>query len=172
MSRKTDRSGRVSWGDLQSSGKIELAPGLVHHHSGGVGQVQAATVRLHWNAQDVLRGQRAQQCCGQAATLRAEQQGISGLKARLMDVQSSPRADGVEGVGRLTLQIVVETAVNLKTLPFPIIESGATQPLVVELETQRFYHMQVKPGIGAEANDVAGVGRNFRLIKNDIEHAE
>ncbi|BBI98641.1 hypothetical protein FGKAn22_03340 [Ferrigenium kumadai] len=30
--------------------------------------------------------------------------------------------------------------------------------------------MQLAAGIGAQADDVAGVGRDFRLIQNDVEH--
>ena len=32
--------------------------------------------------------------------------------------------------------------------------------------------MEPVTGIGAEPDDIAGVGRNFRLVEDDIEHDE
>jgi hypothetical protein len=50
--------------------------------------------------------------------------------------------------------------------------SGANvvQALVADAETKRFDQMQLSPGIGAQADDVAGIGRDFRLVEDDGEH--
>lgn len=55
---------------------------------------------------------------------------------------------------------------------FVIIQPGATQLPIVELETQRLHQMQVNAGVGAEANNVAGIRRNLWLIEDDVEHVE
>ena len=31
--------------------------------------------------------------------------------------------------------------------------------------------MQLTTGVGAQADNVAGVGRDFRLVKHDVKHA-
>ena len=42
-----------------------------------------------------------------------------------------------------------------------IVQPGAAQAFVVPRETQRFDQVQIKAGIGAQADDIAGIGWNF-----------
>ncbi|MNR67286.1 hypothetical protein D3C85_1911990 [compost metagenome] len=51
-----------------------------------------------------------------------------------------------------------------------VIQAGAAQALIVHLEAQRFDQVQLAAGIGAQADDVAGVRRNLGLEQNDMEH--
>jgi hypothetical protein len=51
-----------------------------------------------------------------------------------------------------------------------IIESSALNPLVIPSESERLDQMEPIAGIGTKTNDVTGVGRDFRLIKHNIEH--
>src|SRR4029079_7182815 len=51
-----------------------------------------------------------------------------------------------------------------------VVEPSPAQRGVVEVETERFDQVQTRAGVGAEPDDVAGVGRNFRLKKDDMEH--
>jgi hypothetical protein len=53
---------------------------------------------------------------------------------------------------------------------FMIIQSGAAQFRIIKFKAQRLDQMQLCTGIGAKPDDVAGVGWNFRLEQNDIEH--
>lgn len=52
-----------------------------------------------------------------------------------------------------------------------IIEPRAAQSLVFEHESQRPHQMQPRPGVGRQPDHVAGVGRNLRLEKDDLEHS-
>jgi hypothetical protein len=54
--------------------------------------------------------------------------------------------------------------------PFPVVETRASQLLVVKPESQRFDQVKLKPGIGREAHDVTGVGGYLRLEKNNVHH--
>ena len=54
--------------------------------------------------------------------------------------------------------------------PLVIVEPRPAQALVVQSEPQRFDQMQAKAGIGAKADYIAGVWRNFRLEKHNIKH--
>ena len=47
-----------------------------------------------------------------------------------------------------------------------VIETGAIFPGKAE----RFDQMEFRAGIGAQPDNVAGIGRNFRLIKDDGSH--
>lgn len=53
---------------------------------------------------------------------------------------------------------------------FVVIEAGPAQVLVAEVEAERLDEMQFGAGIGAHADDVAGIGRNFRMDEDDGEH--
>lgn len=55
---------------------------------------------------------------------------------------------------------------------FMIIQSGAAQAFVVQLESQRFDQVQLAATVGAQADNVAGVRRNFRLIEYDVKHGD
>jgi hypothetical protein len=44
--------------------------------------------------------------------------------------------------------------------------------LILQRKAQRLDKMQPGAGIGAEADDVTGVRRNFWLIENNVEHED
>ena len=68
----------------------------------------------------------------------------------------------------------VETA--LQTIMHPdvgvlvIVQAGAAQFAVTEIETQRANEVQLNTGIGAKAYDIPGIRRDLRLIKNQVKH--
>ena len=51
-----------------------------------------------------------------------------------------------------------------------VVQPGALELLVLQGEAQRRDQVQPRPGVGAQADDVAGVGRNFGLEQDDVEH--
>ncbi len=53
---------------------------------------------------------------------------------------------------------------------FMVIQPGAFQLTIIEPKSQRLDQVQPATSIGAKPNDIPGVGRNFGLEKNDIEH--
>jgi hypothetical protein len=55
---------------------------------------------------------------------------------------------------------------------FVIIQPGPAQALVGDVKTQRFNQVEFGSRVGTEANDVAGVGRYFGLVKDDGEHSD
>lgn len=52
-----------------------------------------------------------------------------------------------------------------------VIQPRATQALVIQFEADGFDQVQVAAAVGAQANDVAGIRRNFWLKKDDVKHA-
>jgi hypothetical protein len=55
--------------------------------------------------------------------------------------------------------------------PLMVIQAGAAQLAVLQPETQGVNQMKLSPGIGAEADDVTGIGRNLRLEQGNMEHS-
>ena len=51
-------------------------------------------------------------------------------------------------------------------------QAGAAQAFIVQLVTQRLDEVQVAAGIGAEPDNVAGIGRYFRLEQDHVKHAQ
>ncbi|EGQ61436.1 hypothetical protein GGI1_06632 [Acidithiobacillus sp. GGI-221] len=52
---------------------------------------------------------------------------------------------------------------------FVVIQPGAAQAAVIPGEAQRLDEMQGGSGIGAKADDIAGIGGYFRLIQDDVQ---
>ena len=54
--------------------------------------------------------------------------------------------------------------------PFPVIETGAPQLAVVELEAEWLNKVQPATGIGGQAHDITGIGGNFGFKQGDMQH--
>jgi hypothetical protein len=54
--------------------------------------------------------------------------------------------------------------------PFAIIQPCPPQLPIIEREAERLDQMQTRPEVGGQTHDVAGIGRNLRLIEDDFEH--
>src|ERR1700674_753045 len=50
-----------------------------------------------------------------------------------------------------------------------IVQAGAAHLCVVEGKTEWLYQMQTHTGIGAQPNDVAGIGGNLGLVENQVD---
>jgi hypothetical protein len=53
---------------------------------------------------------------------------------------------------------------------FMVIETGAAQLLVAQIESERLHQMQPTAGIGGQPDDIAGIRRDFRFNQDDFEH--
>jgi len=52
---------------------------------------------------------------------------------------------------------------------FVIIQSRSAQASIIPGKAQGLHQMQARPGVGAEPDDIAGIGRDFRFIKDDMQ---
>ena len=64
----------------------------------------------------------------------------------------------------------VERRVLAYPRPLAIVEAGAAQARLVEIESQRPDEVQNAAGVGAKPYNVTGVRGDFRLIEDDVEH--
>jgi hypothetical protein len=74
--------------------------------------------------------------------------------------------------GLQSVQTFDKRVVNPDACVFVVIQPGAAQVFVIECESQRANQVQLRAGIGAQADDVAGVGGYLRLVEDDVEHEE
>jgi hypothetical protein len=67
-------------------------------------------------------------------------------------------------------QRLLQRRVHLYVCELPVIEAGPAQARFVERKPQRLHQVQVHARVRAQANDVASVGRNFRLVQDQADH--
>ncbi len=53
---------------------------------------------------------------------------------------------------------------------FVVIQAGTAQIPVIQFKAKRAYQVKLRTGVGAQADDVAGVWRYLGMVENDIEH--
>ena len=63
-----------------------------------------------------------------------------------------------------------QAVVHAQCRKFMIIQPGAHELPVLQREAERLDQMQLATGVGAQADDIAGIWRDFRLIENHMEH--
>ena len=79
-------------------------------------------------------------------------------------------AEGKQALGRDIVVEVREGRVFSQIGKFPVVEAGPPQALVIDVEGEGVDQVELRAGIGAQANDVARVGRNFGLVEHDMKH--
>src|SRR3569832_2156304 len=148
----------------------QLPPRLVYDHRRGVGEIEAAAARDHRDAQAMRRRHGVEQFLRQTACLRPQHQRVPCLIMHVAITRAAARGAGEQALRLHGDDEIVEALVHLHARVLVVIQSRATQARVVELEAQLTDQVQRRAGIGAEANDVAGVGRELGLIEDDMKH--
>src|SRR5690606_17673560 len=145
--------------------------GLVNGHGHRVGQVQAAAAGAHRQAYALLGRQGVTHFFGQATAFRSEQKGIAGLVGDLVEGLRPLGGEGKQAWLAKGLETALQVGMALERGVFVIVQTGAAQALVVQFEAQWFDQVQLATAVGAQPDNVAGIGRNFRLKEDDVEHA-
>ena len=52
-----------------------------------------------------------------------------------------------------------------------VVEAGAPEFLLLEVEAERLDELQLRARVGAQADDVPRVRRDLRFVENDGEHS-
>ncbi len=171
--RGAARASSVRSGRLRRLGAVDepqLAPALVGCDGRGVGEVQAASARQHWQAQ-VLGGRDSfQHTYGQSARFRPEQQRVIqrvvGVSVEVLDL-AAERPDA--GVG-VVCGVVVKGFECLHAREFAVVEPGAPQAFLVEVKPHRLDQAQTVARVGRQPNQVTGVLGDFGFVQNDVWH--
>ena len=175
-----------------------LSPRLEDCHGHCVGQVQAAVVGAHGQAQQVVGAQAVLHVVGQAGGFAAKDQAVARQEAMVVGAFVAAGAQAVQtagegdlsgvAVGRLAgcgllsgagccghgsvhaVQKGCPVLVHGHGCEFMIIQPRTAHLGVVDGKAQRFDEVQGAAGVGTQADDVAGVGRDLGLDKDDVEH--
>jgi hypothetical protein len=54
---------------------------------------------------------------------------------------------------------------------FVVVEPGAAQFRVIQIEAERADQMQLRAAVRAQANHIAGIRRDLWLVQHDMQHA-
>ena len=149
-----------------------MTPGFKDGDGGGVGEVEAALTGLHGQAQPPIFRKAVAQIRRQAGGFLAKNENIVFLQVDRKKIATAlgchREHPSVAKSGLATVPVRMAHDVGVLV----IIEPGAATVFVAEVKAQRFDQMQFSAGIGAHADDIAGVGRDFRLVKDDGKHGE
>ncbi|EKB43303.1 hypothetical protein B857_03903 [Solibacillus isronensis B3W22] len=149
-----------------------LPPGLVHRNGGGVGQVQRPAGLEHRQShqrRDVLI---LLHLVGQAHGFGAEEQHIAGLVSHLGVQGFSFGGEGEDAGGGQSRPCRFEVRVHGDHGQVVVVQTGAAQFGVFEVEAQRLDQMQLRTGHRGQTDGVAGIAGNFRSVKKDSEHGD
>lgn len=150
-------------------GEAQLAECLIGENSDRVGQVQAAGLRPHGDAEaPVWIGLPEPQ--GQAGGFLAEKEPASVPKLGLGVI---PRClgGGQPKVRNLVfVKEVLYAIIDAQVHHVPIIQPRPLHCPVADVKAQGADQMQTAAGGGAGAGDVSRVHGDFRFHKNDIQH--
>ena len=149
---------------LCTANKPILPPSLKHHHGNAVGQIEAAIIWPHGQADTLCGFKLRQYFIWQAARFGAENEHVAGLKAARGEAartfggerEKPPSSQG--GTARCPILMHLDAGV------FVVIQPGAAQLFVFQREAEWLDQVQGAAGIGGETNDVTGVGGDFGLV--------
>ena len=106
----------------------------------------------------------------QATGFRSEYQHITGLELSLKNTLppfSCQRKHPLIGQGSTTRRPV---RMHPYLREFGVIEPGAAHRLVADVKSERLDQMQTASAVGGKTDHVAGIGWDFRLKEDDVEH--
>ena len=142
---------------------------LVERDTDSGRQIQAPSLRQHWNFQTVYR-MLPQKRFRQSARLPSKNE-IVFITEFLVPINLGRLGCEIKEppfrYGRLKL---IERRPPFHITQVPIVHSSAAKGFCIQRETQRFNKMQPRPGRQTQSGYVASIGWDFRLYKYDMQH--
>ena len=97
---------------------------------------------------------------------------VTRLKAGGVRIAPAAGAETKKAGRPCCLQIGAPAGMHLHRHELVIVQPRTAHPGVIDGKAQRLDQVQRATGVGAQANDIARVGRNFWLDENDVKHGE
>ena len=127
----------------------QLAPAFVNRNGDGVRQVQAAAAFAHRQAQAVFAIQSIKHFRWQTTAFRAKDKGVALCELSIVERPRALGGERKEAWVAKAFKATGQVGVAFEWCVLVIIESCATQALVVQLKTDRLDQMQVAAAVGA-----------------------
>lgn len=149
-----------------------MPPGFVNGDGDGIGEVEAALAGPHGQAQAHVGVKAVADGGRQAGAFRAKDQPVTRLKTGAVHRALTARAQGKQAIGRRLFGSakMCPAGVAPQLGIFVVIEAGSAQQFVFHGETQGLNQVQAAARVGGQPDHVAGVGRDFRVDQDDVEH--
>src|SRR5699024_8063052 len=150
-----------------------LAPGLVDGDRRGVGQVQRPHPRTHRDAHPLGDHRVPKDLLRQSGGFGAKQQHVAVGVGDLAEVLLGMPVEGVvavAAVGEKMLDGGGPVAMYPHVGQVVVVQAGAAQLGVAQVEPEWFDQVQHHPGHRREPDRVTGVRRDARLVEDDVEH--
>ncbi len=167
MGQNPRNHGRIPSFSSQSRA-LELVPGLVQHDAHGVGQVEAPDWPVHRDGEAAL-GMLFEDPGRHALGFAPENQHAVGPEWRLAVVGGRVGREVEAPFARDRVAEGEPVGVDPQVHVIPVVESRALEVAVVDLESERLDEVKWRAGRGAEAGDVAGIGRDLRLDQRHVQ---
>ncbi len=157
---------------LNGAVKTLLSPSFVQNDGDRVGEVQASLSIDHFQAQQVRVIKLLSDVLGQTARFLSKEEPVAILKAALMDIgaASGAQSEQTRSIRVLRVQEGVPIGVLLYLSVLMVIKPSSSHQLVLHGKTQGFNEVQLGACVGGQANDIARVGRNLRLVEDNLKH--
>ena len=108
---------------------------------------------------------------GNAVGLVAEQQRVAVAVGHLVVVVLGVRGEREDARVGDGIEAGVDVLVDDHVRQVVVVQAGAFEVLVVEVEAERLDEVQLYPGVGGEADGGAGVAADGRVVVDQVEHA-
>ena len=153
---------------------MTAAPTLEYHHCHRVRQVQAAAARAHWHPYPVFGAEMIEYSIRKTHSLCAEHKPVTWFDVAIGQCCLTAGAKGEHLCRRAARYPHQCRPVRMDSQRgvFVVVKAGAAQARIIERERERRDQVQIATGIGAQADDVAGIRRDFWLYKHDVKHPD
>lgn len=148
-----------------------LAPGLVDGDGRRVSEVERAQVRHHGDAQWAGDGRVLEDFLGEAGGFGAEEEDVVFLVGDVGEVVFRVAGECEDAFAGHFFAEGVEVGVDLQVGEVVVVQPGALEVGVGEVESEGLDEMERGARAGGEADGGAGVAGDARLKEDNMEHA-
>jgi len=127
-------------------------------------------MRAHRNSESPLGRHLIEHVSGESPGFRPKEQRIPGQELGFAVRPSTARFDAEKTRPVQRFKTGRKVSVHLDGRELLIVEARTPHGLARELKSERLHKMQRAPAVGAEADDVPGVGWDLGLKEHDVEH--
>ena len=161
---------RFSDGLLYAACETVLSPCFKQNDGDGIGKIHAPAVGHHRQA-DFLSGRQAVENFGwQAARFGTKQQHVAFAEGNFVGAGRAFGGQRENAAAFECLEAIIEILMYRQFGKLVIIQARAFHFGRIQRETKRLDQVQIGTGIGAQADDIARIRRDFRLVQNYGKH--
>ena len=156
---------------LDRATEAELPPGLVHGCRRRVGQIHRAPRRHHGNAHPFSHARVEGVFLRQSGRFGAEEEDVTLLVFDVREPLIRVGGEGEDPRAGEGLHTGVEIFVDLEICQVVVVQAGALEVLVLEVEAEWLDEVQARARDGGGADGVAGVGGDHGVVEDDVQAA-